>query len=1272
MTVTVTPAEPAAGPASPAAARARRPQWRAAAVVLGCALSLVTVVWLAYELAVARLPEHRAALEALVRNETHLDVRFSRLRLRWGWYGPEAVFRDVELGEPAGGALLVRAPQLVVGLDLWRMLRTGQPEAGRITLVAPDIVLQTDADSGAPNLPANPSAAPGTYAPMWTAGARILSRWRGGRIDIEGGTLHWPGAVATLPLALGLRHVTLRRLADQWSADALLQLPESLGASAHLTLLMQGDPAQPAGTRGTFRLQAQRLESALWRTAFADSAIRDFLPQAGIADIDLQGQFAAGQLVASDGELNAAALEWAPRTTDAGALLVPRLRATWQLATRQGAWHLSVANLQLDPSATPASLVLDAPPDLRRVSGAVHNAPLAVLARVVRWREPQLPLRALDLRGDARVLSFDWNAQRAAGERLKAVLELDGVALVSLDGGAVLGGLGGEMSVSGASFSAELRSGDAQLTLLRAQPLRLVGLKVAAHLIGVADSGGWQLRSDDLQIQDGEASLVASATLAARPQDAHPQVDARATLRQVDVDLLTRLLGPAGEGLLGAAGPRFTAGRVDNARFTLQGPLDASSPWTPGSVFRGTLELHDASLASADWWPEVRALSAHLEWRGSRMHAVLDAATAGTWQLSAANLDWDLLGAAGAHLRGRFRGAAEEALAWMRERSQVYAAAPAVGNLDLAGDTLLDVDVAIPPAAAPPAHLRTRVTALLNGVRLTPLAGLPPIQGLRGTLAFSDGHVRRSTLTGQWLGGPVAVNVAERREGSARGLSISSRGLMNVREALLAAGASVDAAPLQGSAEWTASLTIPAATDPRQARWRIRADSNLVGVSSHLPEPFAKAQAAILALRIDAQGDAGNGQLRVSLGERLRGVAAVMRSGDTWRLERGALRLAASLPPLPQRQVLVVDGAVGRLDLPAYLTLWREASADAALPALQARFSAEQLLVGAHSYADVTVSADAVRGKGQVQVQSAELSGLAQWLSPGSAAAVHFTTLNVAELTDVALGAGLVGALGADVAVTAEQLQWQGRPLGRFAARVTARGERLEVRDLELIGPNDRTIGSARCQDGDCGLKFSLDSSDAAATLTRFGWRAELSARHGQLSGELHWPQGSEPSLALLDGRLHMQLEDGVTRVASTSAPAAPFALLAVPALVRGLATPARAGTPPELRFASLAADFSLHDGQAVTSDLHCDGDAEILLRGRVGLSARNYDAEVWILNGEERLPAAVRGFGPTPRVAALWMSLRDLFSGSAVPRAGAAALRLEGTWDDPVVVAAD
>jgi hypothetical protein len=70
-------------------------------------------------------------------------------------------------------------------------------------------------------------------------------------------------------------------------------------------------------------------------------------------------------------------------------------------------------------------------------------------------------------------------------------------------------------------------------------------------------------------------------------------------------------------------------------------------------------------------------------------------------------------------------------------------------------------------------------------------------------------------------------------------------------------------------------------------------------------------------------------------------------------------------------------------------------------------------------------------------------------------------------------------------------------------------------------------------------------------------------------------------------------------------------------------------------------------------------------MRGRIGLLAHDYDAQVWVLKGEERLPAAVRRLGAGPRVAALWMSLRELIAGEGHEHV---TLRLRGTWDDPMV----
>src|SRR5256886_16670518 len=91
------------------------------------------------------------------------------------------------------------------------------------------------------------------------------SRWRDGRIDIQGGTLRWPLSGAPLPLTLSVTHAQLRHRASAWTADALVLLPASLGASVHLALAVTGDPARPAGSSGTLSFAGRMLTVAGWR-----------------------------------------------------------------------------------------------------------------------------------------------------------------------------------------------------------------------------------------------------------------------------------------------------------------------------------------------------------------------------------------------------------------------------------------------------------------------------------------------------------------------------------------------------------------------------------------------------------------------------------------------------------------------------------------------------------------------------------------------------------------------------------------------------------------------------------------------------------------------------------------------------------------------------------------------------------------------------------------------------------------------------------------------
>jgi uncharacterized protein YhdP len=404
-------------------------------------------------------------------------------------------------------------------------------------------------------------------------------------------------------------------------------------------------------------------------------------------------------------------------------------------------------------------------------------------------------------------------------------------------------------------------------------------------------------------------------------------------------------------------------------------------------------------------------------------------------------------------------------------------------------------------------------------------------------------------------------------------------------------------------------------------------------------------------------------------------------------VERGAVTFGSGVPALPADPVVLIQGRVNRLDLPSYLALWQQARLDPRAPHFQAQLVATEMVAAGRSFPEVTLSGERTDSGVELNLDSERLAGVAHWPAAGSAASepaeLHLTRLSIPQAgVDARQGqlAAVLGAVGSSASVSVDDLIWEGRHIGHVTATLVAR-DGLDLDDVRISGGTHDGTGSLQCEPSmtTCRALFTLESSDAAATLADFGFRPDLSAARAAVSGELQWrPDSPQPWPATLRGRLSLKLADGQTRAAESSEGAhaagqpvmgQPFALLAVPALVEAM-KPLQADKAPahDLRFTRLDADFELADGEASTSDLHFDGDAEILMRGRTGLLAKDYDEEVWVLKGEERLPAAVRRFAPTPRVAAAWLTLRDLFAatGEAGPRA---LLHLQGSWDDPVVV---
>lgn len=1276
---------------------------------LSCALVLLSGVFIAYELARARVPEHRAALERMVHAYTGLSVRFRELGLRWGWYGPEAVFRQVELGEPGAARPLLTAPELLVSFDVWGSFRSGTLQAAHIQLLSPNIDLQGEGPSVLPTR-RTPTR---TQSPPPTGRLNVLARWHGGHVDIEGGHLRLPDPSGG-SLGLPIRSASLRRAGRQWSLQGQLFLPEPLGREARISLQLSGEITRLETLAGHFTVQGTRLQLPGWRRLLAGlPSAQRFLPLTGTGDLDLGGDFKHGELMASHGRLRFANLTLLSLPGPRKSGLIParlaplparrtltleRLRGQWALQRRGGLWEVKIDGLELGPRPSlpmpPAHLSVQLLPEPLWLSGHLEQAPLGPLLDIGRWLKPDLQMTE-GLEGHVRTLAFEWDPHRPAGHQLQLDAHLEAVALQPPSQAFGLEGLAMQVKGSQSELTAQGESHRGTLRFAHdpEHPLTEVHIAQALHLRTSATS--WELTASHLTLAYEHTRLAVHGTLTGGHPRRPAQVDVEGELRGADIPLLRQLFGDTTVRVFGAAASHLSAGQIEKAQLLLRGPLEAGLLLRDPSGFTGSLTLRDAVLEGGELWPDAQGVSARVDWRGPQLHAQLLAGHAGPFAFETAQAEWDALGTQPTRLNGRVHGQLQDVVSWLREHPTLAAYAPQIQDLDLAGDALLDLNVRVPPNAADP--LQSEVKAVLNQGQLRPVAGLPTIEGLHGSLKLKDGRLARSTLTGRWLGGPVTLRLSQTPSHGRLQLSVAGHGILDASQFALRAG-TLQAADLSGTSPWSGVLSFTGGV--KQApQWHAHAEAGLTAVASTLPEPLTKAAGTPLPLRVEARGAGSTATLQVSLGERIHGllglkqdVKASQDADPDWIIERGEVHLGAGPATWPRRSVLRVTGRPVRLDLPLYLALWQQLRHGHAAPAFQSTLNVTDLMIAGQHYPQAHLRLERHEDTDTLWLQSSTLRGEASWpLDPDGRAELRFDQLTLPDIATPGAGALILAALGPQAQVHVENLVWSGRSLGTLSGQLTltppAPGAllpaSLDIENLALTGDSQQLQGTLRCRSGQCKLQAGLTTQDAAASLLDFGFRPELAAHRGTLTGELAWSLAARtPPLSTLEGHVSLELEDGSTqRPEGEAAHAAPFPLLAVPALVAGGplqqpaptdmrdpgAVPETAPAPASLRFTRLAGDFEVKAGEARTSNLHFDGDAEILIQGRLGLLRRDYDQQVWILRGQERLPAAVRRLGPTQGVAAVWLGLRGLFGGHR--EEGRAALHLQGSWDDPIVV---
>ena len=1262
-------AEDAAADSAPAAPLV--PAWRRLARILAWTLLagylgfglLVLVVRYAV---LPRVDEYRADIAAMLSEAIGLRVTVRRIDARWHGLHPALGLRGMQIhdeqGRPALGLEEVDAELS------WTTLAFGQLRLRRLEFAGTQLALRRERD---------------------------------GRIYVAGILLRSTGAQAAFQKwVLAQRSIVVRNATLEWN-DALRGAPPLVLRQANLRLDNSGlrhrigVSAQPPGEtggwidlRGDFRGAADEpLEhwsgAAYARVDSTDLAVLhrwvdlpvELVRGGGALRAWVDGSGTRLDALTADLDVRAVQLrlapELAPMDLDAasGRLSVRRLRGAVQVT----ASRLVLAAAGHPPGA-PADFLLrwsdgDGSPGAQGELVA-EGLDLDRLVRLV----PQLPvseswrtrLREVAPRGRIVQIKASWKRTGDAFDHYSVDARFEQLGANAHGGLPGFAGLSGRVRADNERGTFAVSAAGGMLDLPAVYP----GMPV--RIESLAADGSWSVREGGTEVVIRNASFAnadAAGKLAGtyRTRAEGPgEVDLDASLTRAHVTAVWRYL-PANLGapLRDWLRSALQAGQAAAVKLRLKGDLE-KFPFADkrSGTFQVTGSFGAGTLEYAPGWPEIAGLEGDLLFEGPRMMirarrggilgAALGAVSAEIPDLGASERVLRVRGAASGPTAEFLRFVVASPVADLIEHHTDDVRASGAGSLQLA----LDLPIGNPEATRVEGEYR------FSGAEVM-FDGLPaPLTEANGRIRFSQDGITAAEGGARLLGSPISVTSANTKDG---GLRVDLRG----SAAVAAWRARLDWPLLDhlgGSAEWRARV------DLRGRKAAIALESDLVGVSSSLPEPFNKIASAPLALRIErsAPEAAGAESLRVSLGEDLRALIARRVGAEGGAVQRAAIAIGA--PPVLPESGVALDARLAKLDLDA----WRRAFPDEAggASALSSvNLDAGSLTLFGQSLGDFSLRGARTPEGWKATLASREASGEIAWTTEGEGLLrARFKRLAIGEFksdhgAEARADEPVKSLPAVDVAV--EDFSLRGKALGRVELTAANRGRLWRVDRLSIVNPESSLSAEGLWQpaavSANTRMNFKLEAKDAGKLLARLGYPEGLRGGKARMEGRVSWngpPTGIDfPSLegaftlAAEKGQFR-KLEPGVGRL---------LGILSLQTLPRRITLDFRDVFSEGFAFDTISGSVTANGGVLETGDLAIRGPAAaVSLTGRADLVREMQDLRVRVQPAlSESLSVGAALVNPVAGLAALIAQkiLRD-----PIEKAFAYEYAVSGSWEEPKV----
>ncbi len=590
------------------------------------------------------------------------------------------------------------------------------------------------------------------------------------------------------------------------------------------------------------------------------------------------------------------------------------------------------------------------------------------------------------------------------------------------------------------------------------------------------------------------------------------------------------------------------------------------------------------------------------------------------------------------------------------------------------GNGHLDLTAHIPLVGTNPVSLVGLLRIQNNDIDMG--AGMPLLGNTTGNLAFTEASLRANDVQAEILGGPAHLNLSSASGGVVHA-DIKGRNNLDALRSRLSHPLLNN---LHGGANWEANL------DLVNKSVQLVLNSNLQGISSTLPVPFAKRAGEVLPLHLEKKNlTAGQDQITAQLGKTMSVRVLREAAGEGMNIKRGLIDFGGKAK-WPAQDGLWVAGALPELSVQGWGGLFK-GGAGSGLPVAGINLYIDKLTGYGQTLNNLQINTHKQGDSLVAQLASSVLNGEVSW-HPGG---FDHNGKLVARLNNLVWGdvdklqidapvnvpkAAPQESLHAEdlpaLELSIDNLQVAGKQLGRLDLVGHADGQDWRLRRFNLTNPDGNLVGDGIWHDGkeaSMQVNLLLQISDAGKILSRSGYPNTVKNGSGKLAANLSWSGGPDDfDLAKLNGTLKLdtgkgqflKMDPGIGKL---------LGVLSLQALPKRITLDFTDVFSDGFQFDNINGNATIKHGVIETQDFHIDGSAaKVTMKGNVDLSHETQNLHIVVLPSVGDSVSLLGAFAAGP-VVGLGSLLVNKVLGNPLDKLISFEYNVTGKWVDPSVV---